>query len=108
MSSRRAKELGLKPARSNRLHRALALEPEFMGLRSDRASRQALKRRKMTIDDIDIARSNEPSRPQVHPVSFAGSVSTAVQRQAQPHGGAIALGTRSEPRARWRRFERAA
>src|SRR5579859_3309802 len=54
MSSRKAKELGLKPLARIVSTGLSSLEPEFMGLGPIEASKQALKRAKMTIEDIDI------------------------------------------------------
>src|SRR5258708_34920046 len=54
MSERRAKELGIQPLARVVSTGLTALEPEFMGLGPIQASKQALKRAKMTINDIDI------------------------------------------------------
>src|SRR6202165_1975957 len=59
MSARKAKELGLKPLARVVSTGLSALEPEFMGLGPIDASRQALKRAKMTIADVDIGEINE-------------------------------------------------
>jgi len=79
MSERRAKELGIQ------------LEPEFMGLGPIEASKQALKRAKMTIDDIDIVEINEAFAAQVIP-SARGIGVDPFSDKLNPHGGAIALG----------------
>src|SRR5437867_7282702 len=55
----RAKRPGLKPIARVVATGLSALEPEFMGLGPIDASRQALKRAKMSIDDIDIVEINE-------------------------------------------------
>src|ERR1700730_6176369 len=59
MSERRAKELGIQPLARVVSTGLTALEPEFMGLGPIQASKQALKRAKMKIDDIDIVEINE-------------------------------------------------
>src|SRR2546429_3045477 len=58
-SDRRARELGIQPLARIIATGVSALEPEIMGLGPIEASRQALKRAKMTIDDIDILEINE-------------------------------------------------
>ncbi len=91
MSSRKAKELGLKPLARVISTGLSALEPEFMGLGPIDASKQALKRAKMTIDDIDIVEINEAFAAQVIP-SAPGIGVDPFSDKLNPHGGAIALG----------------
>jgi acetyl-CoA C-acetyltransferase len=91
MSERKAKELGLKPIARVLSTGLSALEPEFMGLGPIDASRQALKRAKMTIDDIDILEINEAFAAQVIP-SARGIGVDPFSDKLNPHGGAIALG----------------
>src|SRR5439155_1416599 len=55
------------------------------------ASKQALKRAKMTIDDIDIVEINEAFAAQVIP-SARGIGVDPFSDKLNPHGGAIALG----------------
>ena len=91
MSARKAKELGLKPIARIVSTGLSALEPEFMGLGPIDASKQALKRAKMTIDDIDILEINEAFAAQVIP-SARGIGVDPFSDKLNPHGGAIALG----------------
>ena len=91
MSDRRAKELGLKPIARIVSTGLSALEPELMGLGPIDASKQALKRAKMTIDDIDIVEINEAFAAQVIP-SARGIGIDPFGDKLNPHGGAIALG----------------
>jgi len=91
MSSRKAKELALKPIARIVSTGLSALEPEFMGLGPIDASKQALKRAKMTIDDIDIVEINEAFAAQVIP-SARGLGIDPFSDKLNPHGGAIALG----------------
>src|ERR1700730_9814362 len=91
MSDRKAKELGLKPIARIVSTGLSALEPEFMGLGPIDASKQALKRAKMTIDDIDIVEINEAFAAQVIPSARAIGVDPFSDK-LNPHGGAIALG----------------
>ena len=91
MSARKAKELGLKPIARVVSTGLSSLEPEFMGLGPIDASKQALKRAKMTIDDIDIVEINEAFAAQVIP-SARGIGVDPFGDKLNPHGGAIALG----------------
>ncbi|HVC41776.1 MAG TPA: acetyl-CoA C-acyltransferase, partial [Candidatus Saccharimonadales bacterium] len=91
MSSRKAKELGLKPLARIVSTGLSSLEPEFMGLGPIEASKQALKRAKMTIEDIDILEINEAFAAQVIP-SARGIGVDPFSDKLNPHGGAIALG----------------
>ncbi len=91
MSDRRAKELGLKPLARVISTGLSALEPELMGLGPIDASKQALKRAKMTIGDIDIVEINEAFAAQVIP-SARGLGIDPFGDKLNPHGGAIALG----------------
>jgi acetyl-CoA C-acetyltransferase len=91
MSARKAKELGLKPLARVISTGLTALEPEFMGLGPIEASKQALKRAKMTIDDIDIVEINEAFAAQVIPSALGIGVDPFSDK-LNPHGGAIALG----------------
>src|SRR5205807_2043158 len=91
MSDTKAKELGVKPIARVVSTGLTALEPEFMGLGPIEASRQALKRAKMTIDDIDIVEINEAFAAQVIP-SARGIGVDPFSDKLNPHGGAIALG----------------
>ena len=91
MSDRKAKELGLKPIARVVSTGLSALEPEFMGLGPIDASKQALKRAKMTIDDIDVVEINEAFAAQVIPAARGIGVDPFSDK-LNPHGGAIALG----------------
>src|SRR4029077_717756 len=79
MSARKARELGLKPLARVVSTGLSALEPGFMGLGPIDASRQALKRAKMTIDDIDIVEINEAFAAQVIPSARAPRIHTAAR-----------------------------
>src|SRR5205814_3432331 len=67
MSDTRAKELGLRPLARIVATGVSALDPEIMGLGPVDASRQALGRAGMTIDDVDIVEINEAFAAQVIP-----------------------------------------
>ncbi|MDQ6917974.1 MAG: acetyl-CoA C-acyltransferase [Candidatus Dormibacteraeota bacterium] len=91
MSDTKAKELGIKPLARIVSTGVSALEPEFMGLGPIDASRAALKRAGMTIDDVDILEINEAFAAQVIPSARALGVDPFSDK-LNPHGGAIALG----------------
>jgi len=89
MSETKASQLGVKPLARIVASGVSALNPEIMGLGPIEASRQALKRAGMTIDDIDLVEINE---------AFAAQVIPSAKHLGIPwdklnvHGGAIALG----------------
>ena len=91
MSDTRAKDLGIKPIARVVSTGLSALEPEFMGLGPIDASKQALKRAKMTVADVDIVEINEAFAAQVIP-SARGIGVDPFSDKLNPHGGAIALG----------------
>ena len=91
MSDKRAKELGLKPLARVVSTGLSALEPEFMGLGPIDASKEALKRAGMKIDDVDLVEINEAFAAQVIPSARALGIDPFGDKLNQ-HGGAIALG----------------
>jgi len=91
MSDSKAQELGIKPLARVIATGVSALEPEFMGLGPIEASKQALKRAGMTIDDVDIVEINEAFAAQVIP-SARGIGVDPFGDKLNPHGGSIALG----------------
>ena len=91
MSDTKAKELGIQPLARIVSTGLSQLEPEFMGLGPIDASKQALKRAGMTIDDIDIVEINEAFAAQVIP-SARGIGVDPYSDKLNPHGGSIALG----------------
>jgi acetyl-CoA C-acetyltransferase len=90
-SDRRANDLGLRPLARIVATGVSALEPELMGLGPIEASRQALKRARMSIDDIDIVEINEAFAAQVIPSARELGVDPFSDK-LNPHGGSIALG----------------
>jgi acetyl-CoA C-acetyltransferase len=89
MSDTKARELGLTPLARIISTGVTALSPEIMGLGPVEASKQALRRAGMTIDDIDLVEINE---------AFAAQVIPSYQDLGIPldklnvNGGAIAVG----------------
>jgi acetyl-CoA C-acetyltransferase len=67
MSETRARELGITPLARIVSTGVTALSPEIMGLGPVEASKQALKRAGMTIDDVDLVEINEAFAAQVIP-----------------------------------------
>ena len=91
MSDTRARELGIKPIARIVSTGLSSLEPEYMGLGPIEASRDALTRAGLTINDIDILEINEAFAAQVLP-SARGIGVDPFSEKLNPHGGAIALG----------------
>jgi len=91
MSDTRARELGITPLARIVSTGLTALNPEYMGLGPIEASRQALKRAGMGIDDVDVVELNEAFAAQVIP-SARGIGIDPFDDRLNPNGGAIALG----------------
>ena len=89
MSDTRAAELGLTPLARIVATGVSALSPEIMGLGPVEASRRALQRAGMTINDIDLVEINEAFAVQV--IASADDLGLDPER-LNVHGGAIALG----------------
>jgi acetyl-CoA C-acetyltransferase len=89
MSRTRADELGIRPIARIISSGVSALDPEIMGLGPIGASRQALERAGMTIDDIDLVEINEAFAAQVIP--SARHLGIPIEK-LNVKGGAIALG----------------
>jgi acetyl-CoA C-acetyltransferase len=89
MSDTKAAELGLTPLARIVSTGLTALSPEVMGLGPVAASRQALARAGLTIDDIDLVEINEAFAAQVIP--SARDLGIDLDR-LNVNGGAIAIG----------------
>jgi acetyl-CoA C-acetyltransferase len=89
MSDTRARELGISPLARVVASGVTALSPEIMGLGPIEASRQALKRAGLTIDDVDLVEINEAFAAQVVPSARHLGIEWD---KLNVHGGAIALG----------------
>ena len=89
MSDTKAAELGIRPLARIISSGLSALNPEIMGLGPIEASRQALARAGMTIDDIDLVEINEAFAAQVIPSARHLGIGAD---KLNVHGGAIALG----------------
>jgi acetyl-CoA C-acetyltransferase len=89
MSDTKAKELGLTPLARIVSTGVTGLSPEIMGLGPVEATRQALARARMSIDDIDLVEINEAFAAQVVP-SYQ-DLGIDLDR-LNVNGGAIAVG----------------
>ena len=89
MSDVKAAELGITPLARIVATGVTGLSPEIMGLGPVGASRQALNRAGMTIDDIDLVEINEAFAAQVIPSAKELGISWD---KLNVRGGAIALG----------------
>ena len=89
MSDTKASELGITPLARFVSSGVSALDPEIMGLGPIEASKQAIARAGITIDEIDLVEINE---------AFAAQVIPSAKELGVPwdklnvHGGSIALG----------------
>src|SRR5689334_12206021 len=89
MSAAKAEQLGVTPLARIISTGVTAMSPEIMGIGPVEASRQALARAGMTIDDVDLVEINE---------AFAAQVIPSYQQLGIPidklnvNGGAIAVG----------------
>ncbi len=89
MSEARANELGIEPVARIVSSGVSAIDPEIMGLGPIDASRQALARAGMTIDQIDLVEINEAFAAQVIPSAKQLGIEW---ERLNVNGGAIALG----------------
>lgn len=89
MSDQRASDLGLTPLARIVSTGVTGLSPEVMGLGPVEASRQALRRAGMTIEDIDLVEINEAFAAQVIPSYRELAIDID---KLNVNGGGIALG----------------
>ena len=89
MSDTKARELGITPLARIVSTGVTALSPEIMGLGPVEASRQALARAGMTIDDVDLVEINEAFAAQVIPSYRELGIPL---EKLNVNGGAIAVG----------------
>jgi acetyl-CoA C-acetyltransferase len=89
MSDEKARTLGLQPLARIVATGVSALNPEIMGLGPIEASRQALKRAGMSIDNVDLVEINEAFAAQVIPSYRELGIDI---EKLNVNGGAIAVG----------------
>jgi acetyl-CoA C-acetyltransferase len=93
MSSTRAADLGITPLARIVSTGVTALSPEIMGLGPIEASKQALGRAGLTIDDVDLVEINEAFAAQVIPSAHRlGMSDSDMEAKLNVHGGSIAVG----------------
>jgi acetyl-CoA C-acetyltransferase len=89
MSRRKADELGIRPRLRLVSRSEAGVEPSLMGYGPIPATRKALKRAGLTVDDMDVNEINE---------AFAAVACTCIKElgldaaKTNPNGGAVALG----------------
>ncbi|HEY7019476.1 MAG TPA: thiolase family protein [Ktedonobacterales bacterium] len=89
MSAEKAQELGIQP-KARVLSMAVAgVAPEIMGIGPVEATRKALARAHLSLDDLDIIELNEAFAAQSLAVVRTLGID---ENKLNPHGGAIALG----------------
>lgn len=89
MSKEKAKKLGLKPLARFVSSAVAGVDPAFMGVGPVPATRKALSRASLTIDDIDLVELNEAFAAQV--LACANDLKLDLNK-LNVNGGAIALG----------------
>ena len=92
MSAKKAEELGLKPIARILSMAVAGCDPAIMGYGPVPATKKALKRAGLTIDDIDIVELNEAFAAQSIPVLKDLKLIDKVEEKVNLNGGAIALG----------------
>lgn len=89
MSADKARELGIKPLVKICSYGSGGVDPSIMGMGPVPATRKALAKANMSIDDIDLIEANEAFAAQFLAV---GQELGFVKDRVNIHGGAIALG----------------
>ena len=92
MSESRARELGLKPRARIKSMAVVGCDPSIMGYGPVPASKLALKRAGLSVNDIDIFELNEAFDAQVLPCIKDLGLSDKLDEKVNLNGGAIALG----------------
>ena len=92
MSAERAAALGLAPIARVRAMTVVGVDPSIMGYGPVPSTRAALAKLGMTMDDVDCVELNEAFAAQALPVLKDLDLLDDLDRKANLHGGAIALG----------------
>ncbi|BFM51402.1 acetyl-CoA C-acyltransferase FadA [Marinomonas sp. THO17] len=92
MSAQKAQDLGLTPMAKVRSMAVAGCDPAIMGYGPVPATKKALKRAGLTIDDIDMVEVNEAFAAQSIPVLKDLKLLDLVDQKVNLNGGAIALG----------------
>jgi 3-oxoadipyl-CoA thiolase len=91
-SGERARSLGLKPIARVVSTGIAGVRPDEMGLGPIPASRNALRRAKLEVKDIDVVELNEAFASQVIACCVELGIDWRDERKLNPNGGAIAIG----------------
>lgn len=89
MSKQKADELGIKPLVKIKSYASAGVEPEIMGTGPIPATRKALKKAGLSINDIDLIEANEAFAAQALAVKNELQIDSS---KLNVNGGAIALG----------------
>lgn len=89
MSGDKAKQLGIKPLAKIRSYASCGVDPSIMGIGPVPATRKALAKAGLTVDDLDLIEANEAFAAQFLAV---GQELGFAQDKTNIYGGAIALG----------------
>lgn len=89
MAKEKAEELGIKPLVTIKAHAIAALDPKIMGYGPVPATKKALQKANLTIDDIDLVEANEAFAAQSLAVGKDLNINP---EKLNVNGGAIALG----------------
>lgn len=92
MSYEKAKSLGLKPRAVVRGMAVAGVDPSIMGIGPVPATKKALERAGVSLDDIDVIELNEAFSAQSIPVLRELGLESVMEEKVNLHGGAIALG----------------
>lgn len=92
MSAQRAKSLGVEPKARIRAMAVAGVDPSIMGYGPVPATKKALKRAGLGIDDLDHVELNEAFAAQALPVLKDLDLLERMDDKVNRHGGAIALG----------------
>jgi len=92
MSAQRAKDLGIEPMAVVRAMAVAGVDPAIMGYGPVPATKKALQRAGLTVDDIDYFELNEAFAAQALPVLKDLKLLDKMDEKVNLHGGAIALG----------------
>jgi 3-oxoadipyl-CoA thiolase len=91
-SAERARDLGLEPLVRITSTAVAGVRPDEMGLGPIPASRKALRRAELRIDDVELVELNEAFASQVVACLNELGVDWRDEERVNPNGGAIALG----------------
>ena len=89
MSKEKADELGIKPLATIKAYASAGVDPTIMGIGPVPASKKALEKAGITVDDLDLIEANEAFAAQA--VAVCGDL-TLDSEKTNVNGGAIAIG----------------